>query len=155
MLIWTLMHVYEYDSASFIILGYNFDKLSSKFWTIPFQEHVTKGISHPVFYGDLVYKLKRARYSNNFIPSGTKIVKQVRRRQYDQGIIEKIMGLVLGPSTTVYRFVLKHCTLTNKAMGSIWPAVPKPPQRWQGTKLCPLGLLVGCTTALWSKLAYR
>ena len=28
---------------------------------IPFQEYVTKGITHPVFYDDLVYKLRRAR----------------------------------------------------------------------------------------------
>ena len=80
---------------------------------------VSKGISHPVFYGDLVYKLRRVKRSNNFIASGTKIVKRLRRRHYDPGFIEKTIGLVLGPSTAMYRLFLKHCTPTNKAVGTI------------------------------------
>ena len=31
------------------------------FGDISFQEYVFKGISHPVFYGDLVYKLRRVK----------------------------------------------------------------------------------------------
>ena len=46
----------------------------------------------------------------NFISSGSKIVKRLRRRQYDPLIIERTIGLVLGPSTTLY---------TNKAVGTI------------------------------------
>ena len=34
-------------------------------------------------------------------------------------IIERTIGLVLGPSTSLYRSVLEHCTLTNKAVGTI------------------------------------
>ena len=34
-------------------------------------------------------------------------------------IIERIIGLVLGPFTVLYRSNLKHCTLTNKAVGTI------------------------------------
>ena len=69
----------------------SFSGLKSKFGVtcIPFQEYVTKGISHPVFYGDPVYKLKRPRGSNNFISSGTKIVKRLWHRWYDPGIIER------------------------------------------------------------------
>ena len=37
----------------------SYSDLLSKFGEIPFQEYVTEGISHPVFYGDLVYKLRR------------------------------------------------------------------------------------------------
>ena len=65
-----------------------------------FQEYVST-----VFYGDLVYKISKVRGSNDFIASITKIVKRLRRRQYDPekkrkrpGIIEKT-GLVLGPFT--------------------------------------------------------
>ena len=77
--------------------GYRYDKLRktfgkffrpysdllSKFGEISFQEYVTEGISHPVFYGDLVYKLRRVRCEANFVSSGSKIVKRIRRRKYD------------------------------------------------------------------------
>ena len=82
-------------------------------------KYVSKGITHPVFYGDLVYKLRRVKNESNFISSGSKIVKRFRRRQYDPEIIEKTIGLVLGPFTALYRSFLKRCTLTNKAVGTI------------------------------------
>ena len=97
-----------------------------------FQEYVSKGIAHPVFYGDLVYKLRRVKSETNFISSGWKIVKRIRRRQYDPVIIERTIGLVRGPFATLYRSFLKRCTLTNKAVGTIWRALYKPPQRRQG-----------------------
>ena len=52
----------------------------------------------------------------NFISSGSKIVKRLRRRQYDPMIIERNIGLVLGHSTALYGPFLKHCNLTNKAV---------------------------------------
>ena len=69
--------------------------------------------------GDLVYKLMRVKDAPNFISSGSKIVKRLRRRQYDPLIIERTIGLVLGPCTALYNPFLKHCTLTNKAVGTI------------------------------------
>ena len=51
--------------------------------------------SHPVFYGDSVYKLRRVKDTLNFISSGSK----VRRRQYDPLIIERTICLLLGPCT--------------------------------------------------------
>ena len=93
--------------------------LLSKFGEISFQEYLTEGISHPVFYGDLVYKLRRVRCEANFFSSGSKIVKRIRRRKYDPLIIERTIGIVLAPSTALYRSFLKHCTLTNKAVGTI------------------------------------
>ena len=56
---------------------------------------------------------------SNFISSGSKIVKRLRRRQYDPLIIKRALSLVFGPSTALYRPFLKHCTLTNKAVGTI------------------------------------
>ena len=97
----------------------SYSELVSKFGDISFQEYVFKGISHPVFYGDLVYKLRRVKDTPNFISSGSKIVKRLRRRQYDPLIIETTIGLVLGPCTALCRLFLKHCTLTNKAVGTI------------------------------------
>ena len=74
----------------------------------------SKNISHPVFYGDLVYKLRKVKDTPNFISSGSKIVKRLRRRQHDTVIIEGTIGLVLGPCTALYRPFLKHCTLTRR-----------------------------------------
>ena len=117
------------------------------------SKNVSKGISHPVFYGDLDYKLRRVKDKPNFISSGSKIVKRLRRRQYDPLIIEKTIGPVLGPSTALNEPFLKHCTLTNKAVGTIWRALSKPPQRRQGPDLRPLWLLVGTPSAIRPELA--
>ena len=128
----------------------SYSELLSKFGDISFQEYVSKGISHPVFYGDLVYKLRRVKDTPIFISSGSKIVKRLRRRQYDPLNIERTIGLVLGPSTAFYRPFL-----TNKAVGTIWRALSKPPQRRQGPDLRPLWLLVGTPSAIRRELASR
>ena len=56
----------------------SYSELLSKFGDISFQEYVFKGISHPGFYGDLVYKLRRVKDTPNLISSGSKIVKRLR-----------------------------------------------------------------------------
>ena len=61
---------------------------------------------------------------------------------------------MLGPCTALYRPFLKHCTLTNKAVGTIWRALSKPPQRRQGPDLRPLWLLVGTPSAIRPELAF-
>ena len=82
-------------------------------------------------------------------------MKRLRRLQYDPGIIERTIGLVLGPLTALYRSFLKRCTLTNKAVGTIWRALSKPPQRRQGPDPRSLWLLVGTPSAFGPELAYR
>ena len=62
-----------------------YSDLLSKFGEISFQEYVSEGISRPLFYGDLVNKLRRFKCEANFVSSGSKIVKCLRRRKYDQG----------------------------------------------------------------------
>ena len=116
--------------------------------------NLSKGISHPVFYGDLVYKLRRVKDKPNIISSGSKIVKRLRRRLYDPVIIERTIGLVLGPSTALYEPFQNHCTLTNKVVRTIWRALSKPPQRRHGPDLCPLWLLVGTPSAIRPELAF-
>ena len=129
--------------------------LSSNLGVISFQEYVTEGISHPVFHGDQVYKLRRVKYEANFVSSGSKIVKHLRRRKYDPVIIERTIGLVFGPSTALYRSFLKDCTLTNKAVGTIRRDLSKPLQRIQGRDPRPLWLLVGTPLVLGPELASR
>ena len=109
----------------------------------------------PCLLGDLVYKLRRVKGEANFISSGSKIVKRLRRRQYDPAIIERTNGLVLGPFTALYRSFLKRCTLTNKAVGTIWRVLSKPHQRRQGPDPRPLWLLVGTPSAFGPELAHR
>ena len=101
----------------------SYSELLSKFGAISFQEYVSKGITNPVFYGDLVYKLRRVKGET----SGSKMVKRLRRRQYDPAIIERNISRVLCRFTALYRSSLKRCTLTNKAAGTIWRALSKPP----------------------------
>ena len=84
--------VFSQTKTIYLYKIYNFrlySELLSTFGDISFQEYVSKGISHPVFYGDLVYKLRRVKDTPNFISSGSKIVKRLRRRQYDPLIIER------------------------------------------------------------------
>ena len=106
-------------------------------------------------YGDLDFKLARVKDTANFISSGWTIVKRFWRRQYDPLIIERTLCLVLGPSTAFYRPFLKHFTLTNKVVGTIWRALSKPPQRRQGPDPRPFWLLVGTPSAMRPELAAR
>ena len=115
----------------------SYSDLLFKFGKISFPEYVSEGISHPVFYGDLVYKLRSVRCEANSVSSGSEIVKRLRRRKYDPVIIERTICRVLGPSTALYRSFLKHCILTNKAVGTIYLDLSKPPQRRQGRILVP------------------
>ena len=116
---------------------------------------MSQWITHPVFNSDLVYKLRRVKGEANFISSGSKIVKRLRRRQNDPAIIERTIGLVLGPFTALYRSFLKRCTLTNKAVGTIWRILSKPPRKRQDPDPRPLWLLVGTPSAFGPELAYR
>ena len=79
-------------------------ELLSNFGAISSQEYASKGITHPVLYGDLVYKLERVKGETNVISSGSKTVKRLRLRQYDPVFIERIIGLVLDPFTALYMY---------------------------------------------------
>ena len=54
----------------------------------------------------------------------------------------------------LYRPCLKLCTLTYKAVGTIWRALSKPPQGRQGPDLRPLRLLFGTPSAIRPELAF-
>ena len=102
--------------------------LLSKFSEISFQEYVSEEISYPVIYGYRIFKLRRVKCVANFVSWGSKIpvVKCLPRRKYDPVIIERTIGLVLGPSTALYRSFQKRCTLNTKAVGTIWRDLSKP-----------------------------
>ena len=100
----------------------SYPELLCKFGDISFQEYVSEGISHLVLNGDLVYILSRVKCEANSVSSGSKIVKRRRRRKYDPLIIERTIFMMLGPSTTLCRYNLKHCSLTYKAF---WDCMTK------------------------------
>ena len=65
------------------------------------------------------------------------------------------IGLVPGPYTALYRSSLKHCTLTNKAVVTIWRDFSESPQRRQDPEPRPLWVLHGTPSVLGPKLASR
>ena len=58
----------------------SYSELISTFCEISFLEYVSEGISHPVSYGDLVYKLRGLKGAANFVSSGSKLKKKRFRR---------------------------------------------------------------------------
>ena len=64
-------------------------------------------------------------------------------------------NLTFGSSWSMRLSFLKRCPLTNKAVGTIWRAWSKPPQRRQGPDPRPLWLLVRTPSAFGPELAYR
>ena len=144
---WHMVYSYHKLRKTFGKFLRSYSELLSRFGAISFQNYLYKGITSPVFYGDLVYKLRRVKSETNFISFGSKIGNRLWRRQYDQLNIGRTTVPVLGPCTALYRSFLKRCNLTNKAVVTIWRALSKPPQRQQGPDPRPLWFLVGTPSA--------
>ena len=69
-------------------------------------------------------------FENSEMPSTSSVWPCHHREDY--------IGFVLGPFTALYISFLKRCTLTNKAVETIWRALSKPSQRRQGPYPRPL-----------------
>ena len=83
--------------------GYRFHKLVKSFWKFfrnnqalllkfgqrSASEYISQGISQPVFYGDLLNKIKRVKGERNFIYKCTKIIKRLKYRGYDPRVIKR------------------------------------------------------------------
>ena len=80
----------------------------------------------------------------NFVSSGSKIVKRLRRQKYDPVIIERTICPVIGRSTALY--------WSSRRLGQY---MSKPPQRSYGPHPHPLCLLVGTPSVFGPKLASR
>ena len=134
--------------AVFIKNGNNFLK-NSNFWYTLSNDHIQK-----VCKISEQYDQYSRRYDIFYSDPFWKSIILYRFCIDDPLIIETTIGLVLGPCTALCRLFLKHCTLTNKAVGTIWRALSKPPQRRQGPDLRPLWLLVGTPSAIRPELAF-
>ena len=70
-------------------------------------------------------------------------------------IIERTLGLVPGPSTTVHIFLLERCTLTDILTVTIRRDLFKPPHVRKGPGPRPLRLLLETSPVLGPELHYR
>ena len=133
--IFKLLQDYWHRVTDIMSLEIHFE--SSSGHTLIFCPNLVKYLSRICFQMDLLPRLLRwssrqhkdCKGAVNFVSSGSKIIKRLRRRKCEPMIIERIMGLALAPSTALYRSSLGHYTLNNKVVGTIWSDASKPPKR--------------------------
>ena len=71
-----------------------------------------QSVSEPIFYGDLVYKVKRIVGKPNFSDQFKKMVKRYIRIGYNFDIMRQSACLVLNPITVYsYGFLFNYTTL--------------------------------------------
>ena len=73
-----------------------------------------QGISHPEFYGDVIYKLRNINGKSNFNDLFVKRIKKFIKRGYDRAILQRTACLVVGPSTVDNHAFLFACATTEK-----------------------------------------
>ena len=102
------------DLLFFSCLGHS--EPLSKFCAISFQECIKESFNR---------SLRMVKGATNFITFGFKMVKPLPHRLYDLAIIEMPIGLVI-VFIAFYRFFLKRCTLTNKAVRTMLWTLSRP-----------------------------
>ena len=78
-----------------------------------------KGISEPIFYGDLVYKFKRIVGKPNFSDQFKKIVKRYIKVGYNLDVMRQSACLVLNPITVNSYGFLFNWTTVGQALDSM------------------------------------
>ena len=78
-----------------------------------------RGMSEPVFCGDLVYKFKQIVGKPNFSDQFKKIVKRYIRVGYNLDIMRQSASLVLNPITVYSYGFLFNCTTVGQASDSV------------------------------------
>ena len=73
------------------------------------------GISHPDFYGDVIYKLRKIVGHVHFDTLFCKRIKQFLKKDYDPTILQRTSCLVIDPSTIKNYTFLFDCATTNSA----------------------------------------
>jgi len=71
-----------------------------------------QGITHPEFYGDVIYKLRNIIGNKNFHILFVKRIKKYIKRDYDRAILQRTARLVVNPSTVDNYAVLFACAAT-------------------------------------------
>ena len=73
-----------------------------------------QGISHPEFYGDVIYKLRKICGHTHFPEIFTKRIKKFLNRGYDRVILQRTACLVINPSTVDSYASFLACTSTGR-----------------------------------------
>ena len=71
-----------------------------------------KGISHPEFYGDVIYKLRKIIGHDHFLTLFPKRIKHFLKKGYDPKVLQRTACLVVDPSTVGHHAFLFNCTTT-------------------------------------------
>lgn len=73
-----------------------------------------QGISHPEFYGDVIYKLRKIVGHTHFLPLFIKCIKKFIKKGYDPIVLQHTACLVVNPFTVGNHAALFSCTPTKK-----------------------------------------
>ena len=108
--------------------GYRFHKLRktfSKFYYRNFEllnKYQTSlkillrdGLSHPAFYGDVIYKLRKILDHSHFHDMFIKKIKAFTKRGYDPLILQRSACLVVDPFTVGRYAFLFNCATTGRS----------------------------------------
>ena len=108
--------------------GYRYHKLRKTFskfyyrnlsliskYKLSLKALLTRGISHPEFYGDVVYKLRKIIGHDHFQTLFPKRIKHFRKKGYDPTILQRTACLVVDPFTVGNHAFLFNCALTGNA----------------------------------------
>ena len=71
--------------------------------TLNFCPHLVQYRFKNMYHKESLTQHSTVILSTNFISSGSKIVKRIRRRQYDPAIIYRNVGIALSPFTALFR----------------------------------------------------
>ena len=88
-------------------------------YNIGLKTLLQRGISEPIFYGDLVYKFKRIVGKPNFSDQFKKIVKRYIRVGYNLDIMRQSACLVVNPIMVYSYGFLFNCTTVGRASDSM------------------------------------
>ena len=105
--------------------GYRFHKLRKTFskfyhrnllliskYNCNLKTLLRQGISHPEFYGDVIYRLRKIIGKNHFSSLFTKIIRKYRKRNYDVIILQRTACLIIDPFTVGSHASLFACAMT-------------------------------------------
>ena len=119
-------------TAKLLKQGYRYHKIRKAFskfyhrhselivkYNIGLKTLLQRGISEPIFYGDLVYKFKRIVGKPNFSDQFKKIVKRYIRVGYNLDIMRQSACLVVNPITVYSYGFLFNCTSVGRASDSM------------------------------------
>ena len=125
--------VEEFNSRNLLITdkllkqGYRFHKLRKTFskfyhrnslligkYNCNLRTLLQQGISHPEYYGDVIYKLRKIRGHIHFQDLFIKRIKTFIKKGYDPVILQHTACLVIDPSTVVSHATLFACTMTGR-----------------------------------------